>query len=284
MSKIIRHQITIAVCVFATLASVVAFGQDRPGRPPRNRGFSASDAAGQDRGPRRPFFGEQTFDFVGSEMRFGGKTVKGAPYSATVITESVQTLGDGNRITRTSTATVSRDSEGRTRRDQTLNRIGPFEAAGEARQMTFINDPVAGVQYVLDARNRTAQKMKPWGGPPPDVRPPSSSEARTESLGTQTIEGVVAEGTRSTVTIPAGQIGNAQPLEIVSERWYSPELQVVVLSKHTDPRMGEHTYRLTNINRSEPVRSAFDVPADYTVKETPFNRGPGMRGRRPNEQ
>jgi len=216
-------------------------------------------------------------------MRFGGKTVKGAPYSATAVTESVQTLKDGNKITRTSSASVARDSDGRTRRDQTLNRIGPFEASGDARQITFINDPVAGVQYVLDAKNKTAEKMKAPSGPPPDFHPPSQSSAKTESLGTQMIEGVQAEGTRSTVTIPAGQIGNAQPIDIVSERWFSPELQVVVLSKHTDPRMGEHTYRLTNITRTEPAKSAFDVPSDYTIKER-RGRGFGGPGRRPNDQ
>jgi hypothetical protein len=213
-------------------------------------------------------------------MRLGGKTVKGAPYSATAITESVQTLSNGARITRSTTASVYRDGEGRTRTEQTLGAIGPYSPAGEAPQMTFIQDPIAGVHYVLDPRSKTAQKMKDWNGPRPENRPPSSSEAKTEALGTRTIEGVQAEGTRSTITIPAGKIGNDRPIDIVSERWYSPDLQVVVLSKHTDPRMGEHTYRLTGINRSEPTRSLFEVPADYTVTERSFDRGPGPRGMR----
>jgi hypothetical protein len=92
-----------------------------------------------------------------------------------------------------------------------------------------------------------------------------TNQRKTESLGTQTIEGVTAEGTRSTLTIPAGEIGNTLPIEIVDENWYSPELQVTVMTKHRDPRTGETTYRLTNINRSEPDRSLFEVPADYTV-------------------
>jgi hypothetical protein len=88
-----------------------------------------------------------------------------------------------------------------------------------------------------------------------------------EQLGKQTIEGVEAEGTRTTVTIPAGEIGNERAIEIVSERWYSPELQLVVMTRHSDPRFGETTYKLTNINRAEPAKSLFEVPSDYTIKE-----------------
>jgi hypothetical protein len=77
----------------------------------------------------------------------------------------------------------------------------------------------------------------------------------------------MAEGTRITLTIPAGKIGNERPIATVNERWYSQELQTVVLTKNSDPRMGETTYRLTNINRGEPDPSLFQVPADYTVEE-----------------
>src|SRR2546428_519360 len=125
------------------------------------------------------------------------------------------------------------------------------------------------------AQSKTAQKMKSGGvpGPRPQNHQLSSSSAKTESLGTQAIEGLQAEGTRTTFTIPAGQIGNDRPIDIVDERWYSPDLQVVVLSKHSDPRMGEHVYRLTNITRAEPARTLFEVPSDYTVTERSFNRG-----------
>jgi hypothetical protein len=81
------------------------------------------------------------------------------------------------------------------------------------------------------------------------------------------VEGVEAEGTRTTVTIPAGAMGNERPLLIVSERWYSAELQTVVMTKHSDPRFGDTTYRLTNISRSEPDHSLFELPADYKVTE-----------------
>ena len=103
---------------------------------------------------------------------------------------------------------------------------------------------------------------------------------KTESLGKQTIEGVEAEGTRNTTTIPAGEIGNERPIEIVFERWYSPELQTVVMTRHADPRVGETVYRLTNISRDEPPRSLFEVPADYSVKEGPTT-GQKIRMKKP---
>jgi hypothetical protein len=94
-----------------------------------------------------------------------------------------------------------------------------------------------------------------------------------EQLGKQIIEGVEAEGSRTTVTIPAGEIGNEKPIVIVSERWYSPELQMVIMSKHSDPRSGETIYRLTNISRLEPAKALFEVPGDYTFKTD----GPGFQ-------
>lgn len=365
------------------------------------------------------------FSFVSSEMHFDSKIVRGAPYSAEAVNESVQTLADGNRITRTSKASLYRDSEGRTRRDQTLNHIGPWATADEPPQTIFINDPVSGAHYVLNPRHRTARKMsntfmfrrtpgadgetaapgaartefrmtqngnvdvavssaaplrasdaglsgkaikkvqptyppiakaagaqgpvsvqivineageveaakataghpllqqaavaaaKEWrfsptklsgnpvkvsgtisfvfalpkgeDAPASDVtfmRTPAPGHAPdgdglqmkiavpkpvTESLGKQSIEGVEAEGTRSTVTFPAGMFGNERPINVVSERWYSPELQIVVMSKHSDPRFGETSYRLTNINRSEPARNLFEVPSDYTLKAEEVN-------------
>lgn len=94
-------------------------------------------------------------------------------------------------------------------------------------------------------------------------------DTKTEELGTRDIEGVVAEGTRRVTTIPEGAIGNERPIEIVYERWYSKELGLVVLSKHSDPRFGEQTYRVTNIVRSEPDPSLFSVPHGYKVLSEP---------------
>src|SRR6185295_3069289 len=101
------------------------------------------------------------FVFIANEMNFGGKVVKGAHYAAQAVTESVQNLSDGNRIVNKSTSAIYRDSEGRTRREQTLRTIGGFANSGDAPQTVFINDPVAGTSYTLDPRSRTARKMPP---------------------------------------------------------------------------------------------------------------------------
>jgi hypothetical protein len=178
----------------------------------------------------------------------------------------------------------------------TLDRIGPFATADEPTQLIFINDPVAGVHYILDQRSHTARKMaappqdrprrRPPGERAPDRAPEKAhSEGKTESLGKQVIEGVEAEGVRSVITIPEGKIGNDRPIEIVSERWDSPELQTVVLSKHNDPRFGETVYRLTNINRAEPAQTLFEVSADYKVEEgRPGGFFGGPRMKRPGDR
>lgn len=100
------------------------------------------------------------------------------------------------------------------------------------------------------------------------------STRKKEMLGKQTIEGVVTEGTRTTRTIAAGEIGNVRPIEIIDESWYSPELQLHVLTKHQDPRSGETVYRLTDIHRGEQNRSLFEVPSDYRVADKFSYRSP----------
>jgi hypothetical protein len=212
-----------------------------------------------------------------------GAPVESAPYSAEMVNEVIQDLPDGNRIERRTTGAVARDGRGRVRREHQLAAIGPVVPEGDARMVT-ISDPVAGVHYSLDPVRKVAMRSRPprvrahIEGPPgpmlsgkragpeagPDVRgEPQPPDVQTEQLGTKEYEGVRAEGTRTTATLAAGAVGNVRPIEIVSERWYSPELRVVVYSRRTDPRFGETIYRLTNIRRAEPDASLFQVPADY---------------------
>jgi hypothetical protein len=101
---------------------------------------------------------------------------------------------------------------------------------------------------------------------------PGPGDLTREDLGQQTIEGVTATGTRTTTTIRAGAIGNEQPIRTVSEQWFSPDLKVLVLTKYSDPRNGETTYRLSGILRTEQPRSLFEVPADYTVQQSVIKR------------
>lgn len=284
----------IAACILLLALSVLVIAQDPPPRkgPP---GFGpGGPPGGRGQRPGPPFPPDHALNILSPEMRFDGKVVTGAPYSATATTESVQTLSNGARITHKTTASIYRDNQGRTRREMTLDNIGPFATAGEPAQLIFINDPVAGVHYILNQRDHTARKI---GAPPqggdrpgnrPQHRPQASAEGKTESLGKQVIEGVEAEGVHSIITIPEGRIGNDRPIEIVSERWDSPELQTVVLSKHNDPRFGETVYRLTDINRAEPAQTLFEVPADYKIEEGRpggfFGDPPGKKRRMPNDR
>ncbi len=204
--------------------------------------------------------------------------VKGAPFSGEFVTESVQQLADGNRIVSKRTEVYARDGEGRTRRE-----MGP---------VTFIHDPVAKVEWVLETQKKTARKMMmpdmgDEAGPgrnvmifnremmPGTARTFSRTaapggelgkfETKTEPLGKRMIEGTEAEGTRTSVTIPAGAVGNELPLVTVSERWMSAELKTVVMTSRKDPQAGETTYRLTNLRKGEPSRMLFEMPADYTI-------------------
>ena len=107
--------------------------------------------------------------------------------------------------------------------------------------------------------------------PSPAMLPPPGP-GTTTSLGSRDFDGVRADGRKTTWTIAAGSIGNKLPIEIVSERWHSPELSVVVLTRHADPRSGERIYRLENIKRDEPNAELFKVPADYALKASPAPR------------
>jgi hypothetical protein len=242
-------------------------GGDRPGEGPRRRGEQGPPPEGR----RPPHFGPSA-DLLSAEMRFGDRQVKGVPYSAQFVSESTRTLADGTRITHKSTGSVYRDGEGRTLRALMLDAVGPVAVEGGPRQMIVVNDWVAGAHYVMDVAARTLRKVPlrdtPAGAPEPEPEGQGDSP-KTESLGRRNIEGVEAEGTRTTITIPVGRVGNDRALEIVSERWYSPELQVVVLSTHKDPLAGENVYRLTGISRGEPDAKHFQLPADFTVIEGP---------------
>lgn len=336
-----------------------------------------------------------TYNFVSSEMSFDNKLVKGAPFTADIENETIKTLADGNRIIHKNSGSIARDSEGRMRRESTINAVGQF-AGNEPAKTVTLHDPVAGTMFILEPHNRVARKMGNvramaptmvlrtkgdeapnvilpksanvsagtlQGGPVKRVNPtypPVAKAAKatgivqvqvtiseegkvinatainghpllrdaaveaarqwefkpteasgtpvkvqstltfnftlqgeetassntiaaqpvqgvrmrmpafntnTESLGKQMIEGVEAEGKRTVTTIPVGAIGNERPIEIVSESWYSPELQTTVMSKRSDPTSGETTFRLTNIRRGDPDASLFQVPSDYTIKE-----------------
>lgn len=387
--------------------------------------------------------GGGTFGFMAAEASFDSRVVKGAPYSAESVTEFTHVLADGNRLTRRSSSMVYRDSQGRTRREQSAMPVGMSEwiATQNMPSTIIINDPVEGTTYVLDQKQRVARRNRsivtrvatltpdevqrynnPGGvavaapraaaGAPPqqirvsggvlqgsainNVQPEYPAVAKAagasgavqvqvtisekgdvidtsvvsghpllrdaalaaarqwqfkptelsgtpvkvqgvltfnftlaqngeandnaatkktleavvasggggmstatlrnssgatmrmnmnrESLGKQMIEGIECEGTRMISTIPAGQIGNERPIEIINERWYSPELQVTVMTKQSDPRYGETVFRLAGLTRTEPDEYLFKVPSDYTIKDENFGFRVEEKVRRPEDR
>jgi hypothetical protein len=234
--------------------------------------------------------------------------VQGAPYSALIAIESVQTLADGNRIVAKTSGLIARDSLGRIRQEMALPAIGNLSAR-DIPQIVFIQDPAAHVSYTLNLTNKTAHTMPglPVGvtgqgvpglggggqpgaavvvkkGPPmapggslpvpgtkafvfvqKDMLGGEQGQTTSADLGSQMIEGVLAIGTRTTLMIPAGQIGNDKAISVVTEVWTSPELKTIVSSKQSDPRVGDRTFQLTNIARTEPDPSLFTVPSDFTM-------------------
>jgi len=254
------------------------------------------------------------------------KIVKGSPFSGEAVSETVQTLADGNRIVRRWSEKLYRSSDGKFRRESVGGTGSAFGAIVNTGNGISILDPVGGLRYSINTDNNTAHTFtlrtptpvivnrqgdekgaiilngQAIGGTvaagadldkvkaeldavkaarvattaavatmvaPSVMAIPSTNgqkwETRTEQLGVQNFEGVDAEGTRTITTIPADAIGNERPIEIVYERWYSKELQMIVYSKHSDPRFGEQTYRLTNVNRNEPDPSLFQVPNSYRI-------------------
>jgi hypothetical protein len=235
-----------------------------------------------------------TTEIVNVEPMENVPAIAGAPFAAEATTEFTQMLPDGNRIERRFSTTLARDGKGRTRSEQDVAMLGPLvvlqqgmhvstsvrttSTPQDAPRFTVITDPVDSVTYTLDERTKEARRS------PAKAQALHFVESRKvadklesarhgisvgslhiESLGTRQFEGVSAEGTRTTTTIPAGQIGNLNPISQVTERWFSKDLQMAVLITRRDPRSGETVYRLANIVRTEPPPDLFTVPSDYRI-------------------
>ncbi len=229
----------------------------------------------------------------GPELR---KPVTGAPYSAVETTTEQQTLANGNVIQRQNNRTIYRDSQGRVRIEAQVTRPGANGQSVTTTRVT-ISDPVAGVVYEVDPQNKTATSHKthfpseqaamrprnPNGRGANAAARPVDPNVKSEDLGTQAVNSVIAKGSRTTHTVPAGTIGNTLPIQSVHETWMAADLKVPVLEKTTDPRFGTRTMQLNQINRGEPDASLFQIPSDYTIHQGgPGGRGPG-RGPRPGQ-
>lgn len=228
-----------------------------------------------------------------------------SPYSATEEFSLVQTLSDGTHITpKSPKSKIYRDSQGRTREERPFcGRAADDPGA----MIVTIRDPVAGVAYILDLQDHIAHRftaeakthstgvsgtigasvagvsgsgvgsaVSGYGDPSvPSASPSHSSlsngrpkpSRESEPLGTQVIEGLAAEGTRTTETIPIDTEDNDQPMKVVTETWYSVELKTTILRKTSDPRSGESTWHLIDVNLSEPDPALFQVPADFKITD-----------------
>jgi hypothetical protein len=231
--------------------------------------------------------------------------VKNSPFSADVVTQYDRTLDNGGHIRRETLGKIFRDSQGRMRTDtETL----PAQPGAEKFEHITINDPVQKVIVNLNPKMKTAtifhfgQGVGPTAvgmgnvaGAPVNLAPvppgPNSAQrnatpgaattskmgaklnttpvdTKTEALGSKYIEGVNATGTRTTRIIDAGSVGNDKPIVSVSETWFSPELKMTVLTETDDGQSGHTTMKLINIVRTEPMAQLFQVPSDYTVKDS----------------
>lgn len=378
--KILRTAAAIAAAI-----ALPALAGPTPPAPPTPGAFDVDDArlyvlddvladaqSTQDAGRQWQEYGERMRDWahefteelqgslaIAFSDRMGrGPVVKGAPYSAEAVSESRQTLGDGNVISHESRSRVYRDGEGRTRQETYRK--------GELRSV-YISDPVAHVSYTLlpgskvavvsKRREHTPRAERELESAPdakvereriviadkdgkPGVReevrvrvvrgdegdadlpvaplppvmplpplspgaweglpmvapfpgehslhfrsPPEGAQRTTSKLAPREIEGVKAEGVSTVWTIPAGQIGNRNPINITRETWTSPDLHVTVLSRYNDPRSGESIYRLASIKRAEPAPELFKLPEGYKVRErhgiTPVPPVPPVPGAHP---
>jgi len=201
-----------------------------------------------------------------------GKVITGKPYSASTTTEIVQTLPDGNRIVQHSSSVIYRDSQGRTRREQTFPSFNTHP--GETK--IFIDDPVAQTAYVLDPHENIAHtvsssrevmlKLERTSDTMSNVKLPKLDEQHdivTDPLGAKNIQGVSCIGKRQTITISAGQVGNERPIAIVTETWFSPDIEAVVQSSTTDPRFGQTTYTVNNLQLKDQPIALFTLPGNY---------------------
>jgi hypothetical protein len=194
------------------------------------------------------------------------RLVTGAPYSAMGTSETIVTTPDGSKVVRQNTVRVWRDSDGRTRSEYELTSIGGPTPVEINSRLTIIDDPAARERYMLQpdgkvitvpiAPCRAASEPDVTVGPPRPARLPLKVSAPVK-LGERLVGGETVTGSRVEATIPAGAMGNEQPVKMSAEQWYGKDLQVVVEATYKDPRTGETKYKLREIQRDEPDARLF---------------------------
>lgn len=281
----------VAVHAQGTIVTSVQFGQGRGAGDGTGGGVGA--VAG----------GEVINGFIGPGVR----GTPGHPFSADVIEEADRFLADGNHIHREIHGKVFRDSQGRTRNESEIGGLGPAakpfvhimifdpvegriilldpeRKTATVSQFGKRSSAAFGMGLPAQPANNAAKSNAPTSG----ARSPeellqdlrnlrAASGAQTsgklqsshEDLGAMEIEGYTVTGIRFTNIIPAGQMGNDQPMTTTNERWFSQDLKMDLLNKFESPESGKQVHRLVNIRLGDPDPLLFQVPADYTVKENP---------------
>jgi hypothetical protein len=226
-------------------------------------------------GDRGPGPGWGTFEFGGLMGGFGGKTVTGKPFQANFSITRTETL-PGNTITNTTNGTVARGSDGSTFRDAKVSAIGPWASSGKAHEFAYIRNLTKGSQYVVDVSKGTFESFairehnSSRGGMRGSKNPNSNNNEAVTDNPNATYKDPATNSVYSNVddrkitrTIPAGEIGNANPIVITIERWYSNDLDVLLMETRNDPRFGTSTYQLSNIGLS-PAASLFAPDPSFT--------------------
>jgi hypothetical protein len=196
--------------------------------------------------------------------------VPGVPFSATVLVETTQTLQGVATDTRKSTANIARDSRGRIYNE--FRTLMPASFPGLPPLVSaHIYDPQTRLNIFLNPARNLARQSTFVGTPAATTTPPweriaaNNPSVTKVDLGTKTVENLLVRGVQVTRTIPAAQSSGGSVISVIDEYWYSDDLHMNILTKHTDPRTGQQTVQIQAISRAEPDPLRFEVPAGYKI-------------------
>lgn len=274
------RKVAVRVGVGAMAAAALALVVGAQGPPPGGP-FG-------DHGPGPGRMMEGMFEFGGLIGGLGGKTVTGKPFQAMFTITRTQTL-PGNSITDTTTGSVARGGDGSTFRDAKFPAIGPWETSDKVHEFAYIRNLTNGTQYIVNVAKGTFEALPIGDHQPPKEwedrrnKPASSNETVTDNPNAMYKDPMTnavysnVDDRKVTRTIPAGEIGNLNPIVITIERWYSNDLDVLLMETRSDPRFGTSTYQLSKIGLS-PASSLFAPdPSFKQVQGSKFSHG-GHRG------